>query len=419
MDRNEQMSAAGLGGTPVTAPAPNADAADTNIYVSPAPRPAPAPAPAPEFKPSYTITTQAPEPAPISTQTVVHEPVTQTVTRHTPATTHTSTHKDINWGGVVKGALIVTGVVLVGVAAFYGVSALAGWAMSTSAGSAVAGTMEPIVSSVGGALSTAGHWAAGFVGHIPGAIGGFIGGLFGAGEVAVTAAGAATTANVAGVVAAGGVGAAALAHTAPDLENIHLTQQHTTTVTTPGHTEVQTVAAHATHTHSNIATDAAAAPDMLDSDFSPELATANANAVTAAQQNLHANHALEHASHQAWELGHHSMHLANHKAHVAAHTMDTDVIGSQQEMGDQVSAEDVAAPEPDVDGLDWKRGTVRGWRSKLSGNSSKAQYASHAEQVMANRAASQPITSRGSNFSEALDADRERLANAMGEPQIG
>jgi hypothetical protein len=322
------------------------------------------------------------------------------------STVKTTSHTEINWGGIKKGAIIIGAAVVVGVVGFYAASAAASWALTQPAISAVAATIGQAAAPVMSGLS----WLGGFLGHVPGIIGGFVGGVFGAGSgVAVTAAGASTVATSAGVAAAGGLGAAALMHSVPSLENIHLLDHSQTMVSTPIDVPL---GAHSSELHA-------------------DLATLNANAVDTSHHNFHS---AEHTNHLSWDLGHHSLHLANHKVQAQQAAVDATSsnrhslsdflhLGGHKETtnGDHAQHEDLSAPDADVDMDDFakSRRQPRSWKERASKNSyTEALNASgsHSAAVLANRSAAPAIAPRASEFTTALDNDRAKLDAALGEP---
>lgn len=340
----------------------------------------------------------------------VHQ-TTTTKEKHTPAKTK-KTH-NVNWGGLVKGAVIVTAVALVGVGAYYGGAALTTWAMSnptissvaawiganivtpvgsalSSAGAWITGTAFPAIT---GALSSAFHWVAGGVTSASHSIG-----LTGPSASVLTAAQTTKTAAVVGTVAAGGTVAYVASHGALNtLDHTHLINHSQTITPATDHVDVTstvTVDPVVTHTkgHQTSAADVAYLDDIAN------MNAANSNSLTAQ------HHATE-ATHQAVELGQHSFHLANHKSQVAQTVNDQ----GNADMGTD-SGSDLSAPDVDVDDAALAKFSQRqprmSWRQHLFGSKKHSEnYAS-------------AVNKRDANYTVALDDDRVKLAAALNQSQI-
>lgn len=160
----------------------------------------------------------------VPNQTYIHNTVT------TPGSPQTSTSHRINWGGVVKGAAIVTGVVLAGVVAFYAVpAALTSLGVIGPGGllTGVINAVAPAVAWVGDIAVSSALFVAHFVESAAVAVFGGLG-LGGTGAAAATvstgAVSSATGALAAGGAVAVGVPVAAKAVMAtPMVDTVHTT----------------------------------------------------------------------------------------------------------------------------------------------------------------------------------------------------
>lgn len=178
---------------------------------------------------------------------------TVTVTSTIPATP-AKPHKEINWGGVVKGAAIVAGVAVAAVVGYVALNFAAGFVMQAVVGSVPANMWASGAVQAAnwgaGLLGTAYAYASGFLGAfgswlatVPGTVGAAIGLT-----PQLTAASGAAVAHTAGIVGAGAVGAAALHTAVPALGQIDYTQ---TVAGTAAATSLHS--AHAAHTMAEMA----------------------------------------------------------------------------------------------------------------------------------------------------------------------
>lgn len=368
----------------------SADNADTRITINQPPRGA---AGSPVIAPFQPVlaTQPAPAPAPVERIETISYPAdsgerigAQDIAQTKQETTTTVTHeKQINWGGILKGVAIVGAVVLVGVVGFYAASAAAGWALGTPAVASLAASTQAIVTPIATTIGTAAASAAGFLSNGVAIGANFIAGLTGT-TGAVFTAGAATQSGVGMLV--GGGAAAVAAHTAvPALGDIHLTTQadvaHHTTTLTPDHS---TTTAHSDHASSS---------EHSGNIFSDIFASKSALTGThALEGSAHMAEHLEHAQHSAVELGHHSTH-ADHAASAST--------GHANNMSSELA-----------DGGEHKE-TRKSWMDRVGGH--RPAMAGGFASNIAQKSPSQ-ITSRGTNFSQALDTDRANLEAALGEP---
>lgn len=194
------------------------DSSDTTITVNAGGGRVP---PRPEFRtPVRTVETTER----IPNQTYIHNTVT------TPGSTQTTTSHRVNWGGVVKGAAIVTGVVLAGVVAFYAVPAALTSLGVIGPGGALTGVINavaPAVAWIGDIAVSSALFVAHFVESMAVAVFGGLG-LGGTGAAAATvstgAVSSATGALAAGGAVAVGVPVAAKAVMAtPMVDTVHTT----------------------------------------------------------------------------------------------------------------------------------------------------------------------------------------------------
>ncbi len=254
-------------------------------------------------------------------------------TTHTTTTTRTpihsapraggvvvDTHREINWGGIVKGAALVAGVVLVGVVAFSVVPAALTSLGVIGPGGLLTGAIEaasPVLSTAGGYLMQGLNFLDDFVftlgGNILNAVG--LGGAASSAGAAASAASAATVGAVntaTGAIAAGATVAFGApmaiksilatptttlvdtAHiTAPTgIDNGGVSQTHTTTVTHPTQTH-QSTADHP------LLNDMPDLPDVVD----PNYGHVNDEAAAAMKTAKVAHHAAHHAEHRATQEG--------------------------------------------------------------------------------------------------------------------
>ena len=306
----------------------------------------------------------------------------------TPERIATVTQKTINWNGVVKGALIVTAVVVAAAVAFTAIPALASWAMGfhavNSTVAVTANLAHPIIATVGSGL----HWVAGFAPNILPAIGGMFTHLFGAlGIGGVSAAGVAPT--IAVTAGHTGIGALALGGTV-GVGTVIATQHFDHT-----HLIDQTQAQIPVHDHP-ITTAADTHPSE---GFIPNMLAGKTSALT--------SHHMNEASQDAAELGHHSMHEHEPQHHSIAEHHDN-------------HSNDDTPDMPDNDGK-LRRAPTRSWRERLTGSSNSYQNAlqsnngSYSAAVESTRSGQPAIAPRGSDFAQALNADRARLDAALGE----
>jgi hypothetical protein len=384
-------------------------------YTPAVPQPTYTPAvPQPTYTPAVPQPTYAPAPriggniADVPRQTITMKPVTK---------------HSVNWGGVVKGALIVTGIVVAGVVGYWALSAAAGWAVGTPLGVATVNALAPVVTAAGNGLAYLG----GFLSNVPAIIGGFFSGAAQALGL-TTAIAPATVATISGSAGALGGGAAAAGVTAlggaAALESVHLFDH------TPTHVAVATPidANHditTTHTHGGMF-------DGIKSMFTggtpnhgaaadvgvPESGSANlANAEAARRSIEHANHAAAHANQTAAELGHHS--LEHHDAHGAFHLPH---LGRHENAGShhEPSADHQDSASPDVDIPDEAPGSRRrNWRDRLTGANNYQQAfqstGSHGAAIRASQSVGTPIQPRANDFTQALQDDRVKLEAALGD----
>lgn len=188
-------------------------------------------------------------------------------------TTSAQTRHAVNWGGVLKGAAIITAVAVAGVVGFYAFTAL-----STYATGAIAAS--PTASSVAVGLGQAATWLGNTLLYGIGYVGGFIGNLFSMGLGAIGLEGVTWTGAAATNQAMGAAGAAA----------------------------VTAVAAHAAvpHIHAlNVGSDVPVDTSSVSTDATGILAAQGAQSI----------HGATHAA---------SLHEVTHAAHHAAETTDHD-----------------------------------------------------------------------------------------------
>lgn len=202
------------------------DSADTTIQVNNGGGGVP---PRPEFRASTrpVETTER-----IANRTYTHNTVT------TPGGTTTSTHRQVNWGGVVKGAAIVTGVVLAGVVAFSVAPAVLTSLGLIGEGGLLTGvinTVAPAVAWAGDMLLSGALFALHFVESAAVALWTTLGfGTIGGGAAAATTVSTGAISTATGALAAGGtlaVGvpiAAKAVMATPMMDTVH-----TTSVTAP------------------------------------------------------------------------------------------------------------------------------------------------------------------------------------------
>lgn len=369
--------------SPLSTAPDNSDLADTNIYVTPGAPRSYVPAPVPNFTP---IPQTHPAYAPPAT-------TTHTVVESKP-------HSSINWGGVAKGVAIVAAVAVAGVAVYAAGAAIAGWAMASPAISAAAATVASAVEPAVALATEGGAWLSGFIGHIIPATGSFIGGLFGAGEVALTAAQTTAATSTIGAVTAGGAIAVAAPHAFSALEHTNLIDHHTTeqvvaTTTTP---EVNTPAQHS----------------YAAADIASDLASLDAAAV-GAQQSMHPNthlghpdathlHSAEHDVHMAYDVGHHARHTMEHYSHAAR----ASAAAPAATPSSAYVPEDATLADTDTDHA--QRIARRSWKDALAAGGTN-DYMSHAEAVQARRG-SAPVIAPRNGFANSVDAERlEAAAN--------
>lgn len=282
-------------------PSAVADTADTSITVNHGGGGVPP-------RPDFTAPTRPVSPTPSTTTTRS----TYTTTPSAPATrTVTETHRQVNWGGVVKGAALVVGVVLVAAVAYTAVPALltslgvigpnglvTGLVEAASpAVTSVVETVSPIVTSIGESLLYGMHYAHTAIGEAFTAIGGTA-----AVESVTSTASAATTAVVksaTGALAAGATAAMAIPLAIKSMAVTPMTELVTQTHTTPVATGLEDGSLAVTQKKSSLA--ANAAPDhgalasksdlnMPDLDLTDEAA---ASMKTASKVAHHAAHAAE------------------------------------------------------------------------------------------------------------------------------
>lgn len=394
--------------------------ADTNIFVTPAPRPqAPAPT-VPEFRPPiFTAPVATPAPvftAPTATPASVYTTTTTTTTPGT-ITTREKKKSNIKWGSVIKGVAIVTAVALVGVGAYYGVSAAASWVLGQPLVAASIEGVASFMTPIANGLTNAGLWFTGFIGEVPGIVGGFFSELFG---IAGTATGGAAVAATAGTAAATTVNTAGVASTV-GAAGAGIAVLGTAKVAIPALANTP----YFDQTNS-LVTSSTAPTTSVHTDTGPLTADAN-----------HANIGIDghgsHDSHLAADLGLHSQHIAHQKAHIAGqqhsgflnqilHAKKT-AIASAQTDSDKAASEDVSAPEPDFaedEVLQSRKREGRSWKERFLGSNPYSNTlkstGSHEAAILANRSNNKTeIASRGNSFSDALDADRARLDNALAD----
>ncbi len=397
--------------------------------------------PQPTYTPAVPQPTYAPAPriggniADVPRQTIEMKPVTK---------------HSVNWGGVVKGALIVTGIVVAGVVGWWALSTAAGWAMSTPLGVATVNALAPVVTAAGNGLAYLG----GFLSNVPDIIGKF---LFGAAQelgltTAIAPATAGAIASGAGATGAGiGIAGATAFGGAAALESVHLFDH------TPTHVAVATPidANHditTTHTHGGMF-------DGIKSMFTggtpnhgaaadvgvPESGSANlANAEAARRSIEHANHAAAHANQTAAELGHHSLehhdaHGAFHLPHLGHHTKeapheDNGVAELSENAAhsplrkifsrhgnNEPTADHNDNASPDVDMPNEAPGVSRrrNWRDRMTGANNYQQAfqstGSHGAAIRASQPVGAQVQPRASEFAQALSDDRMRLDAALGD----
>lgn len=277
------------------------DSADTTINVNGGAGPVP---PRPEFTARQRSTHTTPN-APAGNSSVTVE-----------------THNQINWGSIVKGAAIVAGVVLVGVAAYYVVPAALTSLGIIGPGGMLTGIVEaatPAVTAVSNqfmlGLNFVDDFVATLAGNIASGLG--LGGVFSSATGAVSTASAATTAavsHVTGAIAAGGTLAAGIPLAVksiammPFSDTVHVATQHTSTVTgleDGGATIAQTKKAGIAGQQASIAD----LPDLPDDHLiQDQAATMKA----------------------ASKVAHHAAHAAEGSAHEGGHDMDVEPDAPEQ-----------------------------------------------------------------------------------------
>lgn len=369
--------------------------------------------PQPTYTPAVPQPTYAPAPriggniADVPRQTIEMKPVTK---------------HSVNWGSVVKGALIVTGIVVAGVVGYWALSAAAGWAVTTELGIATVNALAPAVTAAGNGLAYLG----GFLSNVPAIIGGFFSGAAQALGLttAIAPATAATISGSAGAVGTGiglGVSTVALADQLGHLDLLHNTPTYTAThtvdptITTPHHDGLLSGLFSKKAAVMNHAADASMTLEVPDV---PESSSSNlANAEAARRSIEHANHAAAHANQTAAELGHHS--LEHHDAHGAFHLPH---LGRHENAGShhEPSADHQDSASPDVDIPDEAPGSRRrNWRDRLTGANNYQQAfqstGSHGAAIRASQSVGTPIQPRANDFTQALQDDRVKLEAALGD----
>jgi hypothetical protein len=371
-----------------TASALDAANADTNITINQGARNAPPP---PEFRaatrPRAQVVSERPAtPTQANTPTPYRAPTPQVSTR---------TVSRVNWGGIVKGALVVTAVAVVAivgagiVAGFVG-SALTSLGASAAAGGALAATTSTI-SSVG--TSLAGAAEAGLT-SIGGFVSGLFSGLFGAGTAtaATTTTLAANTGAIStgvGALAAGGIAAAAAPMAKAVLSTPMVDHVTQTVVSTPP------------------------APTGLED--------GGHSATLAAKKSVLAEHASQadtgHDSHNVTDemMAQKATSTASKIAHHAAHSEET------TEIADAPDAPEEAAPhQRSRTALAQGLQSQSKWAERTSHGSNYSHAlqstGSHAEAVHAAAPAAPTVAPRDAAFTEALNHERAELDATLGHP---
>lgn len=346
------------------------------------------------------------------------------------------TKTTVNWGAVVKGALIVTGVVVAGVVGWWALSTAASWALATPLGAGVASALTPAVTAASNGLAYLG----GFLTEVPGIIGSFFSGIGTGLGLTSAATGAAAAAVPTGAITSGagaiglgaGLGVSTMA-LAPQLGHLNLTQQTTTHVANlPDHAAAASVTPEVPHQDGGLfhnlfssksqAAQAAAAdatpPDMPDTRDAPP-SVVNASAVQKSLEQI--NHAHG-ADHMASELSHHAAHGSEHHASGSLHLPHLPHFGHRHEdagHADVADANDNSnSPDmPDHDEAPTSR--RRNWRDRMMGATNYQQAfqstGSHGAAIRASQSAGTPIQPRASEFSQALHDDRMRLEASLAD----
>lgn len=175
-----------------------------------------------------------------------HYTPNQTYTQRTittPGSTTSTTGRQINWGGVIKGVAIVTAVAVAAVVAFTVVpAALTSLGLIGEGGllTGLINTVAPAVAWAGNMLVSGGLFVAHFLESAAVAAFGSLGLSFGGGAAASTAISTAAVSNGVGAVAAGGAVAVGVPIAAKAVMATPLTDAvHTTTVTAPAFTGLE------------------------------------------------------------------------------------------------------------------------------------------------------------------------------------
>jgi len=170
-------------------------------------------------------------------------PALQTLSPRPQATVPAGEHavsgpKKINWGGVIKGALIVTAAVAACVVVGALVSSGVGAVLANPTASAIAGSAVSGVGSVIGWISSAViPWVGGFLGAIFAPIGSALG--IGSTATALSTGAAATSASWTGWIVGGLAGAKVVTAAMPTLTDIKFTVPDTATPTAQDNAAIQ------------------------------------------------------------------------------------------------------------------------------------------------------------------------------------
>lgn len=359
----------------IVAPSASMESADTTINVNGG---SSNPPPPPEFRiPTRDTETTTRIPNQTHTDRVITTPGSRT----------SSTQHQLNWGGVLKGAAIVTGVVLVGVAAYFLVAPMVTAAFTNTALGAFANS---VVATVGPALTWMGDVAVSSALYVAHFAESFAVALFG-GAAGGAATGAATAASVGTLAAAPAVGSASgavvggvamaasvplaksMLATTPMVDTVHVSSTTAPVMTgledggaaanhsanTAAHTQASTAPHHGGHSQNAHGVDLSNAPDA------PDLHEQMANMKTASK-------------------------MAHHAAHESEGHSETGEAAAPEETRSRTSA-----------ALRNSARTSQIWAERVGNRQTTA------------------VTPRSSQFSSELADERERLNQALGATQLG
>ena len=306
-------------------------------------------------------------------------------------TTETKTKNEsrhhVKWGAVIKGVAIVTAVVVAAAVGYWGLSSLAHMAMANPGFQGfTASVLVPAWNAVTNSLAWLGNYLMG----VPAMIGNFLGGAmhtlgftgFGAATLAPTVAPAVT--HTAGALGLGVAGLGATALAMPHLQDLHLFDHTSATVT-------QTFQHHdfvppppSEHFHDLAQVQAPAPEPQHDGNFLSNLFTSKTAAAHASLADSAANHeanaaASEHANQAVEHVSHHALHETQH--------------GHEVHDGDHFSAIAEA-----------KRKRAGSWREQVGGGNAPGSFTDAA--LAAKSARNEALAPRSGDFAEAIEQKR-------------